>query len=306
MREHVPGGRGPRVTVGMPVYNGEPWLPDAIESILDQTYRDLELVISDNASTDRTFEIAQAWAAKDGRVRVFRNPANVGVNRNYSLLVAHARGEYFKWASSNDLCAPTFIEQCVRGLDARPEVGLCYPRTRLFVDTPEDGTDYEDGLEALGPDPVERFEHVLRHARLNNAINGLIRMTVLRHTSLIGPYFSSDVVLLSEIALRSRILEVPEFLFFRRFSEDSATSLQNALRGREYHFPRAGRATFFQKWRRCRAYAAAVRRSELDPRQRLRAFRYVAKLWYWAIPGLYADLKEGASALSRGPSVFRR
>jgi glycosyltransferase involved in cell wall biosynthesis len=290
----------------MPVYNGEPWLSDAIESILSQTYRDLELVISDNASTDRTPEIARVWAKKDDRLRVFRNPVNLGVNHNYSRLVAHARGEYFKWASSNDLCAPTFIEQCVSGLDSHLDVGLCYPRTKLFVDTAEDGTEYEDGLEALGADPIDRFKHVLRHTRLNNAINGLSRMTVLRRTSLIGPYFSSDIVLLAEIALRSRILEIPEFLFFRRFSKDSATSLQNALRVREFHFPKAGHATLFQSWRRCRGYAAAVRRSDLNLRQRLRGLAYVAKLWYWALPGLYADLREGASALSRGPSAFRR
>lgn len=172
----------------------------------------------------------------------------MGVNENYSLLVGHARGEYFKWASSNDLCDPRLIEQCVVALDAHPDVGVCYPRTRLFGDSPESGEDYYDGVATVDDDPVERFRYVMERTRLNNAINGLIRMSALRGTSLIESYYSSDVVLLGELALRSKVVELPEFLFFRRFSEDSATSLQDSLKVRELHFPRSGRGRLFQTW----------------------------------------------------------
>lgn len=298
--------RAPRVSVGMPVYNGEQWLREAIDSILDQTYCDLELVISDNASTDSSFEIAQTYAERDERVRVVRNPINVGVNRNYSLLVGYARGEYFKWASSNDLCDRRLIGQCVLALDAHLEVGVCYPRTRLFVDLPESGEDYEDRVETSDDDPVARFRHVLEHTRLNNAINGLIRMSVLRETSLIGSYFSSDIVLLAELALRSKILELPEFLFFRRFSQESATSLQDALKVREFHFPRSGRGRLFQGWRRCGGYISAITGSTLTRHERVRGLTYVARLCYWEWPELYADLKEAAMAVSRRPSALRR
>jgi glycosyltransferase involved in cell wall biosynthesis len=283
----------------MPVYNGAKSLGQSIESILNQTFRDLELVISDNASTDGSFEIAQGYAQKDDRVRVFRNPMNVGVTNNYSILVGYARGEYFKWASSNDLCEPTFVEKCVGVLDAQADVGLCYPKTKLFVDTPETGKAYDIGVQTLDDDPCVRFRHVLEHVGLNNAINGLIRMTTLRRTVLIRPYYASDITLLAEIALHSKIVELPEFLFFRRFDQDSATSLQDALRLRQYHFPRPGVGMFFQRWRRCWGYLSASRRARLTLPQRARAVTYVARLWYWALPGLYGDLREAVLALSR-------
>jgi glycosyltransferase involved in cell wall biosynthesis len=290
----------------MPVYNSERWLRPAIESILRQTFRDLELVISDNASTDTSLQIARSYAERDQRVRVVRNPVNVGVNQNYSLLVGHARGEYFKWASSNDLCDPRLVERCVAALDEHPDVGVCYPRTRLFVNSPESGEDYDDGVETAADDPVERFRFVIERTRLNNAINGLIRMSALRGTSLVESYYSSDVVLLGELALRSKVLELPEVLFFRRFSEDSASSLQDALKVRELHFPQSGRGRLFQTWRRCRGYVTAITGSALTPRQRLRGLVYVARLCYWTWPDLYADLKEAAGMASRRPSALSK
>jgi glycosyltransferase involved in cell wall biosynthesis len=299
------GRHAPRVTVGMPVYNGAKLLGLSIETILGQTFRDLELVISDNASTDASFAIAQSYAARDERVRVLRHPVNVGVTNNYSQLVHHARGEYFKWASASDLCDPTLIEKCVAALDAHPDVGLCCSRTRLFVGTPETGEEYDRDAQALADDPVERFWHVFVHTGLNNAINGLIRMTVLRETALIRPHYSSDITLLIEIALRSRIMELPECLFFRRFERESATALQDAHSKRRYHFPGVGAAMYFQHWKRCWGYVSAIRRAPLTASQRWRAARYVARLWYGALPGLWSDVKEAATALARRSSPDR-
>jgi glycosyltransferase involved in cell wall biosynthesis len=93
----------PTVTVGMPAYNAAPWIGASIESILGQSFRDFELVISDNASTDATFAICQRYASADARVRVIANPHNIGANRNYVAVLRASRGRYFKWASSNDL-----------------------------------------------------------------------------------------------------------------------------------------------------------------------------------------------------------
>lgn len=298
--------RTPRVTVGMPVYNGAKSLGPSIESILAQTFQDLELVISDNASTDGSFEMAQGYARRDARVRVFRNPVNIGVTNNYSILVGYARGEYFKWASSNDLCDPTLIEKCVGVLDTRADVGLCYPRTKLFVHSPETGNEYEVSVQALDDDAFERFRYVNEAVGLNNAINGVVRMSLLRRTALIRPYYSSDITLLAEIALRSKILELPEVLFFRRFDQESATSLQDAGKVREYYFPAPGLDVCFQRWKRVWGYLSAVGRADLTLRQRSRGLEYVAKMLYWSLPGLYADLKQAIAVMAGRPSVSGR
>ena len=99
-----------KVTIGIPVYNGEDFLEKAVDSLLSQTYEDFELIISDNASTDRTEEICRRYAAQDPRVKYVRNTENLGAAKNYNQLVDMAKGEYFKWAAHDDICLPIIIE----------------------------------------------------------------------------------------------------------------------------------------------------------------------------------------------------
>ena len=126
----------PRVSVGMPVYNGERFVAQAIELILSQTFRDFELIISDNASTDATERICREYAERDGRIRYYRSEKNCGAAWNNNHLVHLARGEYFKWQCHDDYCDPTFIEKCLAGIRGDRSVVLCYPQ---FVRVDEQG-----------------------------------------------------------------------------------------------------------------------------------------------------------------------
>lgn len=103
----------PRVSVGMPIYNGERFLKAAIESILAQTLTDFELIISDNGSTDQTQEICQAYATKDQRIRYYRSAQNFGASWNHNRVFELSTSEYFKWAACDDICKPEYLEQCV-------------------------------------------------------------------------------------------------------------------------------------------------------------------------------------------------
>jgi glycosyltransferase involved in cell wall biosynthesis len=103
----------PKVTIGVPVYNGEKYLAAALDTLLAQSFEDFELIISDNASTDCTEEIARAYAARDGRVRYERSGANRGCAWNHNRVFALARGRYFRWAAHDDLCAPTLLARTV-------------------------------------------------------------------------------------------------------------------------------------------------------------------------------------------------
>src|SRR5690606_9537106 len=96
----------PVVSIGMPAYNSERWIRCALDAFLAQTFKDFELIVADNCSTDRTYEICREYAARDRRIRVIRNERNVGAPENFNIVFRHSRGRYFKWASSNDLCAP--------------------------------------------------------------------------------------------------------------------------------------------------------------------------------------------------------
>lgn len=224
----------PRVSVGLPVYNGAATLAEAIDSILGQTCADLELVIADNASTDDTEAICRDAARRDPRVRYERHERNLGAAANYNLVFARSRGAYFKWAAHDDRLEPTFIERCAAVLDAAPpEVVLCFPETVFIdgtgrvIDRLEENPDlrlHED-LDLPMPDPHDRLRHFVRNMSMCHPVFGLIRADVLRRTRLIGPFHSSDVVLLAELALRGRFRALPEPLFVRRLHP--GTSLWN-------------------------------------------------------------------------------
>lgn len=106
----------PRVSIGMPVYNGEKYIRDALDSLLNQTFSDFELIISDNASTDRTEEICGEYASRDSRISYFRQTENNGAITNFQFVLDHASGEFFMWAAYDDLWSDGFIENAVGSL----------------------------------------------------------------------------------------------------------------------------------------------------------------------------------------------
>lgn len=216
----------PRVSIGVPVYNGEQLIGAALDSLLAQTFEDFELIISDNASTDATEEICRAYAAKDRRIRYYRNERNIGVARNFNRVFELSRGQYFKWHSHDDMCAPTMVERCVEVLDQMPSVILCYARSTIID---EHGTTIQYHFEDCNlrsPSPYQRYKHYHYHnprCRSCCAYYGLIRRSVLAQTPLMMPFIYSDANLLGELALRGEFYEVPEYLFWRRHHPSMAT-----------------------------------------------------------------------------------
>lgn len=215
--------RSPTVSIGVPVYNGADYLREALDSILSQTFDDLEVIISDNASEDDTQLISEEYAAKDPRVRYERNETNRGAAWNYNHVVVLARGKYFKWAAHDDWLAPAYIERCVAELESSDSVALVYPRTILVCEDPAERDfyggnhiRYEDRLDTRHTDPIHRLRHVTKNLGLCNAVMGMYPRDTLLRTGLIRPFSGSDVVLLSEISLLGEIHEVPEWLFYRR------------------------------------------------------------------------------------------
>lgn len=213
----------PTVSIGMPVYNGARYLVESIDSVLGQTYRDLELVISDNASDDSTEEICRDYAAADSRVRYSRQERNRGAAENYNRVFTHARGRYFKWQAHDDVCASTFLERCVAELEVAPEpTALVYPRAH-FIDGEGRtiGPDH-DSLATESRSATVRAVRTLSGLNRANPVFGLIRSDVLRKTRLIDKFIASDFVLLFELALLGGVREVPEVLLYRRLHAGSS------------------------------------------------------------------------------------
>jgi glycosyltransferase involved in cell wall biosynthesis len=209
----------PRVSIGLPVYNGEAFLGQALDSLLAQSYPDFELIISDNASTDHTQEICLDYASREARITYLRNPENLGAATNYNLLVRAARGEYFKWQAADDVCAPQFLQRCIEVLDQDGETVLCYPMTTIIDENNSPVELYPDDLHLSSPSASRRYAQFHKRFRTLekcNSIFGLIRMDALRKTRLIGSFRASDMILLAELTLLGKFYELPEYMFFRR------------------------------------------------------------------------------------------
>src|SRR5262245_44937991 len=125
--------RPPRISIGLPVYNGEKFLKESVNSLLAQTFDDFELILSDNASTDETPAICRSYSDADKRVRYFRNDENIGVYRNFNRVFQLGSGEYFKWAAADDICHRELLAKCLKVLESDASVVATYPKVQ-FVD----------------------------------------------------------------------------------------------------------------------------------------------------------------------------
>lgn len=268
----------PKVTIALPVYNGEPFLQQAIESVLIQTFEDFELIITDNASTDATSEICLAYAETDSRIHYYRNVHNVGAARNYNLTVELARGQYLRWLAHDDAFATTLLERSVEVLDAYPEVVLVYPRT-MIIDEYGKVLRYDDeDLNLRMQHTHQRYQQFHRFARGEiNAIFGLMRLSALRETPLIGSFSSSDMILLGEMALRGQFYEVPEYLFLRRDHTRTSVNANWAYSQRAVWFDpsNAGRLQM-TRWRWLQEFWQSIERVPMERSERLHCYTQLA------------------------------
>ena len=205
----------PTVTIGLPVHNGENFIRQAIESVLNQSYQDFELIISDNASTDQTGRLCVELSSKDPRIRYMRCTTNIGAGPNFNGLVSQAKGRYFKWIAHDDVIAPTFLEKCIDVLEADPTVALACPRVQFIDDSGKYLERYGSPFRTDDINPAVRFTEMLQGHRCFEVF-GVIRRDLLLKTRLIGNYNHGDGVLLAHLALLGRFAQIPEHLFYSR------------------------------------------------------------------------------------------
>jgi glycosyltransferase involved in cell wall biosynthesis len=266
----------PRVSIGLPIYNGEAYVRLAIESLLAQTYTDFELILTDNASTDATEAICREYAAKDARIRYHRMEKNIGGAANHNYTIDTARGEYFKWGAYDDLCEPTFLEKCVEVLDQQPDVVLAYAQVVHIDAEGKVIENYDSGFHLVAENPVERLRKFFKAPVKCSPIYGVMRLAMLRETPRLGAYAAADRILLGEIALRGKIYEVPERLFLRRMHPEMSTERAKTLRDlANWYDPKNWQKLQLPLWKWLFEYWRAVERVPLTARQRSSARKVV-------------------------------
>ena len=284
------GGRGSMsrragiaISVGMPVYNGEQYAELAIRSILEQTLPDFELIISDNASTDRTEEICRDLAGQDERIVYTRNDHNMGAAWNYNRVYALASGKYFRWANADDVSATGLHSACFETLEDDQEAVLCHGHAQLIDSDGRFLEDYADKLDLRQRRPSERFIRFFESLGLTNAIYGLMRSSAMRRTALMGDgrYPAADITYMAELALYGKFLQLPETLFFRRMHPD-ASSADRSDEARQVTFWTGRQGSFVRPtWRKHAALARAVARSRIPLSDKARSLLYVVRRLYW-------------------------
>jgi glycosyltransferase involved in cell wall biosynthesis len=265
-------------------------LESAIISILSQTYSDFELIISDNASSDRSPDICHELARSDSRIRYLRQPVNLGAPRNFNFVFEQARGQYFKWASDSDVCHAELVGTCKQVLDECPEVVLCFGKTTAIDQEGQTIGHFEENLAIDDGRPSRRFRHVIEHMQLNNVHAGLFRSEVLRKTMLEQPYPWSDLVLIAELALYGRFCELPQVLFYRRDAPGTATKLRSTSEIMQLYYPGSHNRRYWPIWRSSLGYFQAVLRSPVAVSEKGAIFSYLLKRCYQQKRGLWNEL----------------
>lgn len=273
----------PLVSFGVPVYQGENYLDWTLDAIRTQSYRNLEILVSDNASTDGTAGVVDEHSS-DPRVRLITQTENVGAAENYNVVFRESNGKYFVWNAHDDFFSSDFVEAAVDALEANPEAVVAIGAP-FWVD--------EDG-EKIGPIPVpegidstapaKRFAAAAKGAPAA-LVFGLYRSRDLARSHLHQPFTGSDRNLVAEMMLYGSAVYAGASEFYLREHEGRSVRRLHAQEKRRFshsreswYAPSRDGRIVFPSWRRVGAYLAAVGRAPLSVQDRVRCFGVVPGL----------------------------
>ncbi|HWH12727.1 MAG TPA: glycosyltransferase family 2 protein [Solirubrobacteraceae bacterium] len=213
-------GDGPLVSIGVPTFNRAATLPRTLESALAQTHRRLEIVVSDNASSDATREICDRYAAQDSRVRYLRQPENVGPTANFNTLFAECRGDFVMMLADDDWIDRGYVAACVASLLADPGCALAAGLARYY----RDGRAVGDGV-VMTLDQTEAPARVAAYyagVEDNGTFYGLMPRRVLAAAAPLPNVLGNDWLLIGRIAFLGRVRTLPDVAVHRALDGTSA------------------------------------------------------------------------------------
>ena len=307
----------PEISIGLPVYNGLPYVKQLIEGVLAQSFGNLELVISDNASTDGTDELCLSYARADSRVRYFRNSSNIGLIPNFNRVFEHASASYYKWAASDDIYEPTYLEACFPAIRDNEDVSVSHSETMLVS---EDGQElpYDPELHAcmdkgnnrlwlLDRDRcathgsrTRRFRDVLAHQIMCSPVYGLMRRRQILQTGLHRSFFGSDKPLLAEMALLGRF-HIARGRLFKKRMHTGMTSVMSSGKLQNKIDPKVKLNSL--QLVKLKAYLGILAEARLTPLERAACYTYLGL--YSASAAVPEMLRYRPELVSRGLALKR-
>lgn len=225
----------PRLSIGVPVYNGADFIHEAITSHLEQDFGDFELVVSDNCSDDATPDIVNELAKADPRITYSRNDENIGGPANFNRLFRLTSAPLFRWAAADDRIEPGYLSSVIAMMDDDPSIVIGHSQSLLIDPKSEPmlemaqgwlgGDGYMEAIKLNPPEGDERFHSPHPHQRIDAVINnnhrnfyifGIMRRATMMQTRLHGAFYGGDRTLLVEMAMRGTFRKVDDALFASR------------------------------------------------------------------------------------------
>jgi len=217
--EKAAPGQKPKICLGMPLYNQVKYLPEALDSLLAQTYSDFRLVIADDSTEPEPGQIVQSIAARDHRIIYYKNENRMGMVDNWKNCFRLAGDvDYFAWVGDHDVWHPDWLHSMVRVLEAAPNVVLVYPIT-IPIDS--EGARRKKKpkppFSTLGFEDTERVRAVSKYGRgFGKMVYGLFRAAPLHRAGVFRKVLQPDVILLMELSLQGDIHRVDAELWYNR------------------------------------------------------------------------------------------
>lgn len=208
-------GAGPKVGIGMFLFNEEKHLEEAISSLLAQEYTNFQLVVLDDCSTDRTLDIVQEFGRRDARVKFMKNERRQGYIANYLITFANADSDvkYFAWVAGHDRHHPKWLSRLVAELEGNDEIIMAYPLTQRIGENGDDLHVPSPEFETVGLPLRERTEIVCKKGiGFGNMIYGLFRASALRRAGVFRKVLLPDTLLITELSLFGTVKQVKEVL----------------------------------------------------------------------------------------------
>lgn len=190
----------PLVSIGLPVYNGEPVLRRALDSLVSQSYEHLEIIISDNASTDGTGALCREYAARDPRIRYAVNDTNIGVIRNFRRVFERSTGEYFLWMGADDVRPPTAVGDCLEKLRRNERAVMVHGPIQLEIPGGAQPLEIRNEVDLSLPQPADRIRAFTRGLQYNAMLFGMYRRSALSQV-VIGRHYGQDYLVCLKMCL---------------------------------------------------------------------------------------------------------
>jgi glycosyltransferase involved in cell wall biosynthesis len=224
----------PLVSIGLAVYNGENYLRQALDCFLKQDYTRFELIISDNASTDKTPDICREYAAKDNRIKYYRNDKNIGAIANFNRVFYLSCGDYFMWASHDDYREPSYIDTCLSAFDKSDKIVLTGTACNC-IDSSNNLMLIDKSLSTIGMNSVQRFrryKHILHEYSTHRGgiFYGLFDRQALNRIMPMKPIMTTDQILMLSLCFIGEFDTDQRVLLTRRMNGPSNTSLKSLAR----------------------------------------------------------------------------